>query len=477
MTTKVFKNYLYNLSYQLLSIIIPFITTPYVSRVLGASGVGKYNYVLGIVSCFSIVAATGTIAYGQREIAKVQQNVLQRSKMFWEILIFRLIFSTFVLIIYVIYFMTFLPNYRLLFFVNLFTVFSWFIDVSWYFQGVENFKVTSVRNSFVKIMITILIFAFVKKKSDVWIYTLIYAIGAFLGNATMLPYLKNEIKKVKVSIRDIFSNFRGIMELFFPVIAIQLYTVINKVMLGSMSNNKEVGYYSQAYQVINVGITVIYSFVAVLTPRVSSLYNKGQRSEIRQYVDEALENVYFMGLPMMFGCIAVANEFVPIFFSNGYFPVIKLMKIMSCLFVVLGMDQLLGVFLIAMNKQRKYTFALSVAAVVNLVLNFIFLRKNMGSLGAAYATVISEIVATTIQIIDLRYYISKRNFLWFFVKYLLPSILMYVVMLIPTFFLSNFSILSLCLRISLGILCYLCFLILTKNKLFLSIVKTIFPMK
>ena len=162
MDKKIFTNYMYNLTFQMLNIILPFITTPYVARVLGATGVGQYNYVYGIVSYFGIFAVTGTATYAQREIAKQHSSIELRSKIFWEILAFRLISIVLVSIIYVIYIFNYLVEYRLLFIINFFTIFSWALDVSWYFQGIEDFKVTAVRNSLVRIFSTIFIFILVK---------------------------------------------------------------------------------------------------------------------------------------------------------------------------------------------------------------------------------------------------------------------------------------------------------------------------
>lgn len=245
-------NYIYNLLYQFLAIAVPLLTTPYVSRVLGARNVGLYNYTLGIVYYFGIFAVTGTATYGQREVATRQNDKKERSRIFWEVFIFRFFCVTIVFLIYTFFLNNFMLQYKLLFLVNIFTIFSWLVDVSWYFQGVENFKVTAIRNSMVKLVATVLIFTFIKNPTDLWLYTLIYALSNFAGNLTMIPQLFSEVMIVKISFRSIMANFRGIMELFIPVVAIQLYTVLNKIMLGSMSSATQVGYYSQANQIINV---------------------------------------------------------------------------------------------------------------------------------------------------------------------------------------------------------------------------------
>lgn len=469
MNKKVLKNYLYNLTYQMLNVIMPFITAPYVSRVLGPSGVGDYNYIYGIVSYFGVFAVTGTVAYGQREIAKRQKDIVSRSKLFWDIFYFRLFSTVLVTIVYSYFTMNFLVKYRPLLLVNYVLIFSWILDVSWYFQGVENFKVTAVRNSFVRIISTVMIFVFVKSRTEVWLFTLIMCGSSLLGNVTMIPYLKNEIKILNVNLKEIFSRTRGIMSLFFPVIAIQLYTVLNKVMLGAMGSSREVGFYSQGNQVITVGTTVIYAFVAVLTPRIAALYAEKNDIQIKKYMSNAIANVYFMGLPMMMGCIAVAKLFVPVFFGKGYGPVVLLMQVMSVLFVIIGIDQLVGTFLVSMNKQNIFTVAVTVAAVVNIIFNTLFIYLGMGALGVAYATIISELSTTIIEIIGLRSYIKLSDFYFYFIKYLIPSVIMYVAIRILNIFLA-YGTLKLVILIVMGVLIYFMYMIISKDPLFYPLI-------
>lgn len=451
------------------NIIMPFITAPYVSRVLGPSGVGDYNYIYGIVSYFGVFAVTGTVAYGQREIAKRQKDIVSRSKLFWDIFYFRLFSTVLVTIVYSYFTMNFIIKYRPLLLVNYVLIFSWILDVSWYFQGVENFKVTAVRNSFVRIISTVMIFVFVKSRTEVWLFTLIMCGSSLLGNVTMIPYLKNEIKILNVNLKEIFSRTRGIMSLFFPVIAIQLYTVLNKVMLGAMGSSREVGFYSQGNQVITVGTTVIYAFVAVLTPRIAALYAEKNDIQIKKYMSNAIANVYFMGLPMMMGCIAVAKLFVPVFFGKGYGPVVLLMQVMSVLFVIIGIDQLVGTFLVSMNKQNIFTVAVTVAAVVNIIFNTLFIYLGMGALGVAYATIISELSTTIIEIIGLRSYIKLSDFYFYFIKYLIPSVIMYVAIRILNIFLA-YGTLKLVILIVMGVLIYFMYMIISKDPLFYPLI-------
>lgn len=470
MNSKVTLNYFYNLIYQFLAIALPILTVPYVSRVLGPAQLGNYYYVTAIVTYFGIFAAMGTVDYGQREIAKRQENIFDRSKMFWDILWFRQIFVLLTFVCYLIIINFFSIKYRALFFANIFMFFSYSIDVSWYFQGVEDFKVTALRNGLVKILATILIFILVKNPSDVLIYTLIYAVAAFLGNLTMIPYLRNEICFVKVDIREIFSHFRGILSLFLPVVAIQLYTVLNRIMLGALSTSTQVGYFSQIITVINLAITIISAFAAVLTPHIANLHVNGKLNEVKQYSHLAIGYVYLLGIPMIIGCLAIGDIFVPVFFGKGYEPAVPLLWILSILFIVLGLGQLLGPFLIAIDRQKGYTIAVSSAAIVNLALNFYFLGLfKEASIGVAIATIIAELCSTLLEIYFLRDILNLKDFINLFIKYLLCCIPMIIGILCIRVLIQS-SFLVLILSILLAVLLYFAVLLLIKDPIFYSMI-------
>ena len=158
----IIKNYIYNLSYQILAIIVPLITTPYVSRILHADGIGIYSYTGTITTFFSLFAALGVNSYGQREIAYFQNEKKKRSIVFWELFLCRVVTTLVVCIIYFL-FAVFSGKYRNYYFIQIFTLLSVMVDISWFFQGIENFKVVAIRNVLIRIVTVFLVFIFVQK--------------------------------------------------------------------------------------------------------------------------------------------------------------------------------------------------------------------------------------------------------------------------------------------------------------------------
>lgn len=430
MKKSVRANYVYNMMYQIMAAAVPLITIPYVSRTLGAEGVGDYSYTSAIVSYFGLIAATGTATFAQREIAVRQDDRERRSVLFWEVFLFRLATGAVAAAAYTVFLLGFMPQYRTLYVIHYLTVFSWLADISWYFQGSENFRVTAVKDGAVKIAGAVLIFLFVKDAGDLWVYALIMAAAVFAGNLSMWGCVLREVDWPARGRIRVFRNTKGIMGMFVPVLSVQIFLVLDKTMLGALCDAKEVGYYAQAEKVIMLVLTVISALVPVLMPRIAVLYRKGEMEGVRRYYGKALDFIFMLALPMLAGCILVAGEFVPLFYGEGYEPVTRLMQVESLLFIVTGLGRLFGNFLMAMNRQRRYATALVVSSTLNAALNYVFIgHMRMGAAGAAMATIVSESVCTVLQLYFLKDLQGCRLILRSLARYIPPTCVMSVAVL------------------------------------------------
>lgn len=246
MDKKVIKNYLYNLGYQVLIILLPLVTTPYVSRVLGAKGIGTYGYTNSITQYFILFGCIGLNLYGQREIAYYQNDIQKRSKVFFELLLLRIITVSISIILYYFSFCQ-NPTYGYIFSIQIIDVVASMFDISWLYQGMEDFKKIVLRNTLVKICGLIIIFMFVKSPADLPIYVLSYSATLLLGNLSMWMYLPKFVKKVSLKYLNIQKHLKPTIVLFLPQIATSIYTMLDKTMIGALTNNTaEVGYYEQS---------------------------------------------------------------------------------------------------------------------------------------------------------------------------------------------------------------------------------------
>lgn len=459
----VVKNYMYNLIYQILILILPLVTTPYLSRVLGSDGIGIYSYTYAIVTYFVLFGSLGISLYGQREIAYAQDEPRKRKKIFLELIIFRFITIALAAIVYYFWFIkgnTYQTYYTIL----LIELFAAGFDISWFFQGIEEFKKTVIRNVIVRVVSVSLVFIFVKTSSDLWKYILIYSLGDFCGNLLLWLYLPKYLRGQKVPKLNITRHLIPIVLLFIPQITNKLYNLLDTTMLGAMISNKsETGYYDQAQKVIRLLLTIVTSLGVVMVPRMANTFATGNRKQINKYIKNSFNFVFIISFPMAFGIASIANSFVPIFFGKGYDKAAILIMIFSPMLILMGIENVIGTqYLLPTKRQKEYTISVGIGVIANLILNFILINLWQ-SIGAGIATVVSQLIVDGIQIYYVRKNIKWRPVIQLFVKYLFASSIMFAFCSLVKWIFST-GLISIILQGIVGVTVYVSMLILLKDK-------------
>ena len=421
------KNYIYNMVYQVLILILPLITTPYLSRVLGAEGIGIYGYTYSIVTYFILFGSLGVAMYGQREIAYAQENVEARKKVFIEIVIFRFITISIAIAFYYFLFIRG-AEYQIYYQILLLELIAAAFDISWFFQGMEEFKRTVTRNVLVRICSVSLVFILVKTKEDLAKFTLIYSLADLIGNLSLWLYVPKYIKGVKVKNVNVFKHLPQITLLFIPQIANQIYKILDTTMIGALVSDKtETGYYEQGQKVIRLLLTIVTSLGVVMVPRMASTFASGDKEKIKSYMKMSFKFVFFLAFPIMFGIISISQAFVPVFFGSGYDKVVILINIISPILILMGMANVLGTqYLLPTKHQKEYTISVTIGVIFNFILNYILIRK-FASIGASVATVLSELIVVIIQFQFVKKEINLKNLFGMAWKYLLSGIIMFAV--------------------------------------------------
>ena len=467
------KNYIYNLIYQLLTILLPLITTPYLSRVLGAEPIGIYGYILSIVTYFILFGSLGIAMYGQREIAYLQNDKQKRSKTFWEICIIRFIMLTVAIILFYFAFAN-KGEYSIYYKILILYIISNAIDITWLLQGLEEFDKTVVRNIVVKFLSLVCIFIFIKEPTDLWKYILIYSLAELLGNVTMWMYLPKYIEKVKIKSLQLLKHIKPTIALFVPQIAIQIYTVLDKTMIGNiLGDMTQVGLYEQAQKIIRAEIVIATAMNAVMSSRIANIYVTGKKEDIVKELKKSFSFVMLLGIPMMFGTMAIANKMVPWFYGEGFEKVGPLLIAFSPIILVIGLSNITGIqYLIPTKKQNQFTITVTIGAIINVVLNFILI-KLVGAIGAVISSVLSEVAILIAQIFIIRKEVNILEMLKPAIKYLISGVLMYVVVL-NLASIINVSIINTVIQVIVGTIIYFIALILLKDRFLGDIINQIF---
>lgn len=464
MKKSITKNYIYNLTYQILVLILPLITTPYISRVLGAENIGIYSYTISISAYFIMFGSLGIALYGQRQIAYEQNNKKRYSLTFWEIVILRIITMTISLVIFYFTFATGNNDYNIYYKILMLEIIGNCLDISWFFQGMEEFKKTVMRNILVKIISIICIFTFVKTKADLPIYFLIYVLSILIGNVSLWLYLPKFLSKIRIKELKIFRHLKPTVALFIPQIAIQVYTLLDRTMIGTIVADKsEVGYYEQSQKVVKMLLTIVTSLGTVMLPRIANTFASGEKEKVTEYMHKSFNVVFLIAFPLMFGIIAVADKFVPIFFGQGYEKVSILMKVISPIILLIGLSNATGTqYLLPTKRQKEYTISVICGALINFTMNFILIGK-FGAIGASIGTVIAELTVTSVQMYFVRKDFNIKDILKMTKKYLISSLIMFLVCFVVGSFVAN-NLISTIMQVLCGALTYGICLIILKDE-------------
>ncbi|OBZ33320.1 oligosaccharide flippase family protein [Megasphaera sp. DISK 18] len=462
MSKSVSKNYIYNVSYQLLLLITPFITTPYLSRVLEPAGIGTYSYTYSIVSYFILLASLGVADYAQREIAYQQDDPHLQSRTFYEVTLIRFLLVGLSLCIYYFVVSSFSDNH-LIYWYQALNILAVLFDISWFFQGLEEFGKIVLRNFIIKFASVICIFVFIHQPEDLNKFVILIGMMNILSGISIWLYLPKYLVPVPRQEIKAFRNFSIIIQMFLPQIAIQVYTVLDKTMIGVMTGSPlENGYYEQAEKVVKLSLTIVTSLGTVMLPRIAYAYAHKDYETIRTNMMRSYRFVWFLTLPMFCGFIAVSNNFVPWFFGPGYDKVVPLMQILSGLVIAIGLSNVTGIqYMLPTNQQNKLTLTVICGAVVNFVLNLVLIPM-MQSIGAAIASIIAEITVTAVQFYLVRQVFSISQIIRSSSKYLLSCLIMFA----ATYSLSHYlapSIVHTVLIVAVGSCLYFSFLYFFKD--------------
>lgn len=461
MKKSIAKNYIYNLIYQMLTILLPFVTTPYLSRVLGAENIGIYGYTISIVTYFILFGTLGVSMYGQREIAYIQDDQKKRSKTFWEIIIIRTVTLTIsIILFYIAYGRT--GEYAIYYRILIIQLIANLFDISWLFQGIEEFDKTVLRNLIVKLFSLILIFVIIKLPYDLWKYFVIYVGSELIGNMSLWLYLPKYLEKTSIKDMQFKKHIKPIISLFVPQIAIQIYTVLDKTMIGKLAGDMvEVGYYEQAQKVVKATLTVLSALQIVMNSRIANAYASKDEKEIKKCLETSFNFVWFLATPMAFGLTAVASKFVPWYYGDGFDGVTSIIIATVPILIITGFSGITGVqYLVQIGKQKVFTISVAIGAISNVLFNIILIHYFNG-VGAAIASVIAETIILGIQLIAFKEQFTLFEILKLGVKCLISGIVMFIAVKLLTDILE-ISIINTVIEVAVGAIVYIIMLIILK---------------
>ncbi len=448
------KNISYNLIYRIIVILIPLITSPYISRVLGPTKVGVFSYTNSIAYYFFLLSMLGVNNYGNREIAKTRSDKEKLSETFWQIYYMQLFLSIIMSCLYIIGVLKFGTKYLEIALLQVLYVISAATDINWFAFGLEQFKVTTIRSSVLKIATAVCFFLFVKTKNDLWIYTFILQFGNILSLLVIWPLVKKNTTFQKPNFKIIITHIKPNLILFLPFIASSLYQYMDRIMIGSFTEKDEVGYYNYAENILSIPMQLTTAVGTVMLPHISNLIASDNKKKSIEILNLFLKYITWINIGLAFGMAAVAKIFIPWFLGAEYKRTAELLIVLTPVIVINGIaDVLRTQYLIPNEKDKLYTISICSGAGLNVIVNFVLIPYFFG-VGASIATIAAYFLQLFIQIIKTWKEVNYKSLL----KNCIPFIIIGIIMLISVRAISIISFgsvfISLIVQVVLGGILY-----------------------
>ncbi|WP_186859332.1 flippase [Clostridium hominis] len=394
-----FKNFLYNTMFTVLNLLFPIITLPYVSRIIGAEGIGKVNFSNSIVNYFLIIASLGIPLYGVREIAKVRKDRKKLSQAFSEIFIVNFLSTILCIVSYYLMVsnLVYFSKEKLLFLTVGINLFLNIFNLDWFYQGLEEYKYITIRSVIIKSISIIILFIFVRTREDYIKYALINII-AISGNNLINMVNIRRFTSFTLKGLNIKKRIRPILVLLSIQVSVNIYINLDTTMCGILADEVSVGYYSNAVKINKIIVTVVTSISTILLPRLSFYIENNEVDRFNEIVSNVFKIIIFAGIPASIGMLFVSENIVNIMFGAEFMPAIKTMQILSPLIPILAIGNLFGTqVLMPIGEEKKLLASVVAGSIVNFTLNMILIpiyREN----GAALATVTAELIVMIIQV-------------------------------------------------------------------------------
>ena len=461
------KNFYYSFVLKVSNVLFPLITFPYVARILSPQSIGSIDFSISIIQYLIIIASLGVPIYGIRESSKLRNSTIELEKTSQEILTINMISTiiSYIIFIIIIFSVKGLSSYRDFLLIASINIVSTYLGVEWFFQGIEDFKYITVRNIAIKILALILIFTFVRRPNDVYIYFWITILTTSMGYLTNYIYVKNKYKLFKLSkFTNIKKHVKPILILFAMTLSTSIYINLDKVMLGVIIGDLYVGYYSVANKLVNSFLIIITSLGTVLLPRMSYYFKINDIENGNLLIKKSISFIVMLSLPVIFILIILANPIISIFAGESFNESILTMKIIAPIILFISLSNLIGIqILIANGKEIITLMSTIIGAVINFTLNYFLIPVYLQN-GAAFATVVAELSVLVFQVYYGRKYIFNNIDYKSLMKYITATTISVTVLRLITYVIGeNFT--SMIFGGLLFIFSYYGFLLITKEKL------------
>lgn len=401
------RNFLYNILLNVSRVIFPLITAPYISRILEPEGIGLFNFSTTYASYFALVALLGIPTYGVREVSKIRDDKVALQNLISQIMTLAFMAT---LIVSVVYFLSMafiskISENSIIFLLTGFYVYLAPFQINWYYQGIEEFGYITFRTLAIRVLSLIILFLFVHQKEDLIVYVIITVMSTVLADVWNFAKMWKSGIHPSLTCKGIHPHTKPLFTLFASSVAISIYTVLDTLMLGFISDYEQVGYYSNAIHMSKVFLSIVTSLSVVTIPRFAYYIKQHQYADANELVNKSFSFVGLASFPLSIGIACIAPVFVPWFFGEQFYGSIIPLMILGFLNIAIGFSNIAGIqILVGIGKDKLFLNSLLLGTISNFLLNCLLI-PFLGAKGASIASVIAEFSVT----LSMLYYIYKKT--------------------------------------------------------------------
>ena len=373
--------------------IIPLITFPYVSRILQPAGLGRVTFAESFISYLVLFAQLGVPVYGIRACARARDDREKLSRTVHELTAINLIMSLMAYAILILCMITVprIGNDRLIFAIFSINILMGAVGMDWMYEGLEQYSYITARTLLLRLVSVALIFLLIHRPAQAPLYAGIVVFSTSGPQLVNLIHARKYITFRPVGDYHLLSHVRAMLIFFLMAGVTAIYTNMDKVMLGFMTGDAQVGYYSVAVKVKNVLYLCISALVAVLLPRSSYYVEKGRMEAQRKLSNKALNYVFIVSLSLALFFFLYAREAVLFLSGKDYLPAVLPMQVIMPGVGLIGITNVFTTqVLIPIGKEKQVLSANAAGAVIDVLLNLLLIPRY-GAAGAAIGTMVAEI--------------------------------------------------------------------------------------
>lgn len=361
-------NFILNLLNTFVGLLFPLVTFPYVSRILDPEGIGLVQFYQSVINYIVLFSALGIPMYAVREIARIKDVPVERNRTALEILILHSLLSLlgYVAVALICVFVPQIRSHYVIFLILSASIGFTVIGMSWFFQGVEDFKYITVRSLATRFLTAVALFTFIRSREDVWLYALILVLAEVGSNVFNIIHLRRYLRisdyagKVRLDFR---RHFKPALRIFILNLSISLYVNLDSVLLGFLSTNENVGYYTAVSKLVRAAEAITVALGNVILPRLSNLYASGDMEGFKRIENKALDYVVMLVLPMTAGLVAIAPSVIPVFSGEAYIPAVPTMEIFALSVPFSGFNLIVGLHILYTRGKKLFLPGLQLEAV------------------------------------------------------------------------------------------------------------------